>query len=774
MAANVLDVDDDVDDSASATFHVVKDPVYGENSVDVVNADYVERNFPGWREGVQTFVVPPRYERSDWYMPEQGSEIPARPYTDQEIIDRSGKLAEEEVVRKFAEYGTLHKQPMFILHNFNFEALANLIKERNSRKMININKMKEKDIIIVHRDIGIILVETKSMKTFHNGTYRSAKKQLDDIVHKLKVLCPNLIDEEKGVVKKVIACPNLEEWACGNDYVDLRKYNLSDFTNWWHTTIAESRKPDVSTCKEIYLDLVPTLLFGRGDICICLNIKLADQIGEQASLGLLYKRKQKLDKRDQKGIKKCKANDCKIPTVDQLEFQQSNIAKVSVKASSRDQASSRNKVTWLYLTPEQCGAWKKCKQVICGTYGCGKTILLQCKAMTLARSDHRVLVIVPLHLKPVYEKFFTDNLQRTEFEKNIKLFSVEQFYDKFDEWEVLTKDSHVFVDELLWRYVDSNRSNTISSYRRFNLKYSGDTSGDNTRRKVNFLLLLSTLLKDTSSNWRHVWIVPSLFYILPRYFTGTALNYEASYFDELFFQEKSNLTGLNTIMRTCKEIYEHMKKEEHEDLSHAVKKDDSGFFKTDIYQKLFCNKLGHSISARPILGTNIKINKCPVRFHDIFLLYCIERIWNEINELLKEVWCVKSETEHTFSIQRIQRKKEFEPRDIVIIANSFSKISLMEIMDSIELKQPPVKWKLCTIQDYHKGHNENAIPICYSKDVASLEWPVVIHIRNSKRVVDFAKDGVRATTYHSLGEDNVIVSRCILYYILICPVDDDV
>ena len=771
-----------VADSASKSHHVVKDAVCGINSVNVVNESYMERNFPGWRDqggprGGQTFVMPPRFEYSDWYMPEQGANIPVRPRTDTEIKTLHGKLAEEKVVRMFAKYGEDHKQPMFIFHNFDFKVLKKLI-ERNGEENLLVNKLnvdkEEKDIIIVHRDIGIILVETKGMETYHKKTYKLAKDQLVDAVDKLKILCPKWIDEEllkRGAIKKVIACPNLEEKVPrrGNDYIDLRKYDLNDFENWWHTTITKGRVPDHcdSTCKSIYLDLVPKLLFGRGDICICLNIKLADQIGQQMSQERLHERDQMLNKKEQKKFKE-KANYDKIPTVDQLEQEDrpSKIAKI--------QSSFRGEVKWLYLTPEQCGAWKKRKQVICGTYGCGKTVLLQCKAMTLARSEHAVLVIVPLHLKPVYKKFFTDTLQTNEI-KNIELLSVEDFYNSFDEYKVLAEASHVFVDELLWRYVDSNGGSSISSYKKTsgetNLRYYGNTRGDYaSKRGVEFINLLYTLFTD-SSNQKHVWIVPNLFNILPAYFVSRALSDEASHFDVLFQYEVSNFTGLTTVMRTCKEIHEYIKKNESKDFSRPKNEDyyiNNGFFNTDIYGILFCSKLGHSISAKPILGSNVQIFDYP-GIPDEFPAYCVRKIQREINKLLKEGEFVTITCE---GVRPIKRNKAFRPTDLVIIASMTKKIDLEEIMKSVNQLQQSnedlevVHWKLCTIQKYHENPSETEIPICYSKDVASLEWPVVIHIR-------YLKTGAGGFTIQdSLGEDNVVVSRCILYYILICLKDD--
>ena len=78
------------------------------------------------------------------------------------------------------------------------------------------------------------------------------------------------------------------------------------------------------------------------------------------------------------------------------------------------------KKLWDYMTLEQREVWGKCKQVICGPFGSGKTILIQYKVAELASSDEEVMVIVPHHLMPGYDEFFKQM-------SNIELCSVEQF-----------------------------------------------------------------------------------------------------------------------------------------------------------------------------------------------------------------------------------------------------------------------------------------------------------------------------------------------------------
>ena len=156
-----------------------------------------------------------------------------------------------------------------------------------------------------------------------------------------------------------------------------------------------------------------------------------------------------------------------------------------------------------------------------------------------------------------------------------------------------------------------------------------------------------------------------------------------------------------------------------------------------------------------------------------FQMFCIEELQKVINHILYPTDSVVKD-DKAYTIQSIYR---FEARHIAVIAKTqeADDINLKYIMDTINQKQDlktvdtinqKESWKLCTIKEYQKSAIDK-IPICYSKDVSSLEWPIVIHIRYTNT----------AGTYSSVGEeDNVIPSRCMVHYILICREDipDDV
>ena len=107
---------------------------------------------------------------------------------------------------------------------------------------------KETDLIIIHRNFGIILVEIKSMKKFASKTYSSAKEELDRAVIQLtsNSYFDLVFDAIKPFIKKVIACPFLDgkPFKPGCEYIDLRQNHLRNYDNWWqvvfekHTEVA--------------------------------------------------------------------------------------------------------------------------------------------------------------------------------------------------------------------------------------------------------------------------------------------------------------------------------------------------------------------------------------------------------------------------------------------------------------------------------------------------------------------------------------------------------
>ena len=157
-----------------------------------------------------------------------------------------GSFGEHEVLNAFIYLCESKAQPAFIFHNFKF------LNENNTTK-------QEADIIIVHRDLGIILVEIKSGKR-----YSYAKIQLDRIEILFKTLFKEVFKNEiisHSVIKKVIVFPfNNSSLTGTTGYYILHESNLKSFEsfdNWWRDNMVGSINSGDS--KKIYDRIIPEL-----------------------------------------------------------------------------------------------------------------------------------------------------------------------------------------------------------------------------------------------------------------------------------------------------------------------------------------------------------------------------------------------------------------------------------------------------------------------------------------------------------------------------------
>ena len=471
----------------------MKGPAGIIQSHEEANNFYMKIHFPGWQEHYKTCIIPPVYEMNH---EEKPNEIIFQNEKRQVSDDRRSQLAEESVVYAFYNYGCKHAQPMFIFHGVKLDKIS---QQQHGKKK---NNSGESDIIIVHREIGIILVETKSMETFNKDSYRKAKDQLNDAEEFLKTI--ELGQHARRVpVLKVIACPKLRRNPSRklSQYIDLRKEDLNEFDDWWKNVI-ESSSTNLSIlqpCKTAYCSLIPKLVCGRDDICLPLKIRVI------------------ADKLDNQEVRK-KVNEQEM----NVHYERENKGTLVEEC--------------IYLTPEQCRVWHKERQVICGPFGSGKTVLIQCKAACLANDGESVLVIVPLHLIPRYKKFFEETVK----DSKLQLISVVELYGHFNKYKTLAQSRHVFVDELLWPYSPLNMPKC---------------KDEDDRRKIHVFELLQILMNK--SNQKCVWIVPHLFALVnfPYIKHPTdAMKVMSATFLAMCILERFPISRLTNIMRTSKQI----------------------------------------------------------------------------------------------------------------------------------------------------------------------------------------------------------------------------
>ena len=145
----------------------MKGPVgFKFKSFKEANDFYMDYNFHTWQQNSQTYVIPSVYKIHSEEVPHEKASnfIPFR--KDIEASDRRGQLAEEQVLNAFVEYGYRCAEPMFVFHGFDFKSLDMFGKDRIKLIMDMSFIQQETDLIVVHRKLGLILVEKKRQKVY--------------------------------------------------------------------------------------------------------------------------------------------------------------------------------------------------------------------------------------------------------------------------------------------------------------------------------------------------------------------------------------------------------------------------------------------------------------------------------------------------------------------------------------------------------------------------------------------------------------------------------
>ena len=493
-----------------------------------------------------------------------------------------------------------------------------------------------------------------------------------------------------------------------------------------------------------------------------------------------------------------------------------NIIRCRTRIVSTDETSVLHKF-WKYMTSEQSEVWNKERQIIYGPYGSGKTVLIQCKAADLALSGENVLIILPTHLMTSYENFFSTYASsdvtiyvRSELHascihewSNIKdekgvhgkimLVSLKAFDIDYCKWfyEGLAYTSHIFSDELLC---------------------PPNTSDDLPENIREFFSLRNLLEKDSFSHMYrqyYFWIAPHAYIFLARSLTNKMamvhsklqlliehnmtchhdhqpiakskcsllmlyvfhMTKPANREDMLCnIEHKTNcnciyilkfITTLSTTFRTTKHIHDFIVQKEWQDFCNykLADKNLNMLFLNNVLEPLLCISHGHHINGPPVrifsINYNKKLDKYNQEMKIKFLHSSVQVIWSEIERLCKKNYSIK-------------------PKEIAVIIDTCS-IYAMDIRQSLSeklnenCKSASRPYVFSSFKD--EQDRDNTIVIYNSDDIASLEWPVVIHVKYfyyHNYELDSSGDLNYFESYH-----NMIASRCTMEYIIICCEDTE-
>ena len=359
---------------------------------------YLNRLWPDWKTSDRTYMFPPAFPFR--YAAPTGDASGAVGISKSEELDIKGDSAELLIFRFLDKYGRETNQPMVVITKFEFREFIDEVLLQNFpgdyvqslfADLSQTDLSREIDFLIVHRRIGVILIEVKVTEKFKTNLYLDAKRQLQVGEKFIRALL-----KAKGIdvpVYKVVAMPNvIDEGRSANGYIDLRRIhlgteddddddNLQRFELWWKEHFTEI--PFEQDAEKL-LSLISIFVGQRAAISATTQILSAvfKTIDEQSFLEKSYK------KITRKGA-------CGSPMV----VRPTDATGLSILAKQ-----------FMFLNIEQLGIWEgPLHQFFCGAPGSGKTILLQHKALECAKKNKKVLILVPPPLDKLYKEFFTRN-----------------------------------------------------------------------------------------------------------------------------------------------------------------------------------------------------------------------------------------------------------------------------------------------------------------------------------------------------------------------------
>lgn len=317
----------------------------------------------------------------------------------------------EEAERKVHDALAGSGQPMFVIGNLKFSPSLPSILE-------SVKEECEIDFVIIHRNIGVVLVEVKGTDSKPN--YKNAIKELKKGERIIKNIIELISKEmkDKIPVYKSYAAPNNELTNTNSTYVGLDNAGVNNIRNWFlnfPTSTFNTNQKEVldSLCSVLVTQKTEPKNAG------CSDQVLAHEINNQIFREICH----------------------------QSFLRQSYEERANV-VSTRDRGHphlATLQETWHYINEQQRVVWEgPLHQIIDGTPGSGKTILLVHKALDCAKKGEKCRVYAPPMLVHLLKKIIKEN------GIDEHTVTVESFSDAY--WDIhdfcsITHNCHIFIDE---------------------------------------------------------------------------------------------------------------------------------------------------------------------------------------------------------------------------------------------------------------------------------------------------------------------------------------
>ena len=375
-----------------ASKYVVKGPAgkYFSNFEECCE-EYLTGRWPDWKKNDRTYMSPPFFRCR--YISPTGDASGAVELTKTEEGYMRGDFAELQIFQCLERFGQETNQPMFVLSQFKYRkfikeffpkdcplvaSLKNLLVENEDKGEI--------DFVVLHRRIGVILIEVKGNTEFNSDRYDEAKKQLEFAEKFVRVFLESKGMNEVDFVHKVVAMPNVsDEGRSSEGFFNLRKIHLEmdgegnvisllPFARWWKGKFTER---SLGEHEEKFLSVISLFVGHRATVNTSARI-----------LGEVFK------------------------TIDKQKFLQQSYNKTTNEKPVVVRLEKKSILArqFVFLNEEQLAVWRgEEKQLICGPAGTGKTILIQHKALECVKRNEKVVIFVPTILGKLYKEFFSSN-----------------------------------------------------------------------------------------------------------------------------------------------------------------------------------------------------------------------------------------------------------------------------------------------------------------------------------------------------------------------------
>ena len=658
---------------------------------------YLTNLWPDWKTNDRTYMFPPVFPCR--YISPTGEASGAVKLSKAEIDCVKGDFAELQIFQVLEKFGQETDQPMFVFSQFKYKEFIEKVLPNDHplfaslvTRFVKEEVKEEIDFVVLHRRIGVILIEVKANEKFRSPRYKDAKEKLEVVEEFVRVFL-----KAKGIdipVYKVVAMPNVsDEGRSPDGYINLRKIHLQmddkgnvkdllPFEGWWKQNFTER---SLGEHEEKFLSLISLFVGQRATICATAQILrgVFQTIDRQSFL-----------QQSQKKIKKNKG--CESPAV----------------VRPKEEGPSILARQFMFLNEEQLAIWRgEKKQLICGTPGTGKTILIQHKALECAKNDEKVLIFVPTFLGKLYKKFFSSNgILFLHFNyKRDKQYS--DFFKKFLRRGESCKETvlivTVFQVPIFLSSVKSVAKEEVDEFHVFVDEFQSFTGTG----------ILTDFLICHQSPTFYQWVAYHPRHILP---TDEDQNTFERVVSNLCATEKfHHAPSLATVMRCTSEIFGVVQNYIYPLHAHSW---NCNFVQTYWTRPIH---LGHHVCGPRVVTHLINkltfVQKC---------LFCLKTIKDEINE-----WAKIDDT--------------YEYNRVAILVPEQRWID--QLSSYLQKEGVPV----CSIRE-----DENAITLDYMVHAQSYEWPVVITISEYEHLtlnsVPLSRAVTRLVAIWTVGKGNLI------------------